>query len=209
MAQPTATERASTAADRVLTVPNLLSAFRLAGVPLFLWLVLDRHADGLAVTVLALSGASDWLDGKLARWLNQSSRLGALLDPTVDRLYVLATLAAFLVRGIVPWWVVAALVGRDLVVAAGLPVLRQVGYGPFVVTYLGKAATFNLLYAFPLLLLAQGSSAFAAARPVAYGFTAWGGALYLWSGLLYLVQLGAAVRRPPSRGTTKIEAEER
>lgn len=183
--------------DRVLTLPNLLSALRLGGVPLFLWLVLERHADGLAVVVLALSGLTDWLDGKLARWLDQSSRLGALLDPTVDRLYILATLVAFLLRGVVPWWVVAVLVGRDVVVAACLPVLRRLGYGPFVVTYLGKAATLNLLYAFPLLLLAQGGSTFAAlVRPFAYAFTAWGGGLYLWSGLLYLVQLGRALRRP-------------
>ncbi|MBO0875808.1 MAG: CDP-alcohol phosphatidyltransferase family protein, partial [Pseudonocardia sp.] len=92
---------------RVLTVPNLLSLARLAGVPLFVWLLLGPHADGYAVLVLALSGITDWLDGKLARWLDQSSRLGELLDPTVDRLYILATLATFLIRGIVPWWVVA------------------------------------------------------------------------------------------------------
>ncbi|MBO0851662.1 MAG: CDP-alcohol phosphatidyltransferase family protein, partial [Pseudonocardia sp.] len=140
---------------RVLTVPNLLSLARLAGVPLFVWLLLGPHADGYAVLVLALSGITDWLDGKLARWLDQSSRLGELLDPTVDRLYILATLATFLIRGIVPWWVVALLVGRDLVLAVCLAILRRRGYGPFPVTYLGKAATFNLLYAFPLLLLAR------------------------------------------------------
>lgn len=181
---------------RVLTVPNALSMLRLAGVPLFLWLLLGPRADGWALVVLVVSGLTDWLDGKLARWLGQSSRFGALLDPAVDRLYILATLFAFLVRDIVPWWVVAALVARDLILGCCLVVLRRAGYAPPEVHYLGKAATFNLLYAFPLLLLAQGGSTAAEiARPFAYAFTAWGGALYLWSGLLYLAQVVFGLRR--------------
>jgi cardiolipin synthase len=180
-----------------VTVPNALSVLRLAGVPLFLWLLLGPQADGYAVLVLVVAGFTDWLDGKAARWFNQYSRLGELLDPAADRLYILATLAAFLIRGIVPWWVVAALVGRDLVLTVCVAVLRRRGYGPFPVTYLGKAATFNLLYAFPLLLLAQGGSAVAeVARAFGYAFTAWGGALYLWSGVVYLIQFGRAMRRP-------------
>ena len=182
---------------RVLTVPNLLSMLRLAGVPLFLWLLLGPHADGYAVAVLMVAGFTDWLDGKAARWLNQYSRLGELLDPAADRLYILATLLAFLIRGIVPWWVVAALVGRDVVLAICVAIMRRRGYGPFPVTYLGKAATFNLLYAFPLLLLAQGDSTLAeVSRALGYAFTAWGGVLYLWSGFVYLIQFGRAMRRP-------------
>lgn len=180
--------------DRVLTVPNALSVLRLAGVPLFLWLLLGPQYDGWAVVVLAVSGFTDWLDGKLARWLDQSSQLGALLDPLADRLYVLSTLLAFGLREIVPWWVIAVLVGRDLVLAACLPVWRRHGYLAPEVHYLGKAATFNLLYAFPLLLLAQGDSTAAViARPIAYGFVIWGAALYLWSAVLYLIQLGLVV----------------
>jgi cardiolipin synthase (CMP-forming) len=187
---------------RVVTVPNLLSVLRLAGVPLFLWLLLGPHADGYAVAVLMVAGFTDWLDGKAARWLNQYSRLGELLDPAADRLYILATLAAFLIRGIVPWWVVAALIGRDVVLAICVAVLRRRGYGPFPVTYLGKAATFNLLYAFPLLLLAQGASTLAeVCRPIGYAFTAWGGVLYLWSGFVYLIQFGRAMRRPVATPT--------
>jgi len=183
-------------ADRVLTVPNALSLLRLAGVPLFLWLLLGPQEDLLAVLLLAVSGATDWLDGKLARWLDQSSKLGTVLDPAVDRLYTLATLAAFGLRDIVPWWVVGVLVGRDVVLAACLPVLRRYGYGPFEVHYLGKAATFNLLYAFPLLLLAKAATGPLGdvVRPLAYAFTAWGAALYVWSAVLYLVQVIAAVR---------------
>lgn len=185
----------------MVTLPNLLSVLRLAGVPLFLWLLLGPRADGYAVLVLALAGVTDWLDGKAARWLNQNSRLGELLDPTADRLYILATLAAFLVRGIVPWWVVAVLVGRDAVLAVCVAVLRRRGYRPFPVTYLGKAATFNLLYAFPLLLLADGGFGLApdlttVVRAFGYAFTVWGGALYLWSGTVYLIQFCRAMRRP-------------
>lgn len=182
--------------DRVLTVPNAVSMLRLAGVPLFLWLLLGPEADGLAMVVLAVSGATDWLDGKLARWLGQYSKLGAILDPTVDRLYTLAALAAFGIRDILPWWVIAVLVGRDVMLAACIPVLRHYGYAQLEVHYLGKAATLNLLYAFPLLLLAVnlGGTAAEIVRPLAYAFTAWGTALYLWSGVLYLVQVGTAVR---------------
>lgn len=183
--------------DRVLTVPNLLSVIRLAGVPLFVYLLLGPHADGWAILVLMIGGFTDWLDGKLARLLGQYSRLGAILDPAVDRLYTLAALVALGLRDIVPWWVVIVLVARDLVLAACLLVLRARGYGPFPVTYLGKGATFLLLYAFPLLLLGAGSGWFAElARPAGYGFAIWGTGLYLYSGLLYLAQFGLALRTP-------------
>lgn len=187
--------------DRILTLPNLISIARLAGVPLFLWFVLVKHQDGNAVWVLIGGGVSDWLDGKLARWLNQYSRLGEMLDPVADRLYILATLAAFLIRDIVPWWVVAVLVGRDLVLAVLVSILRGRGYGPFKVLYVGKAATFNLLYAFPLLLCARGETTIwpgweQLVPALAYAFTVWGAALYLWSGVIYVVQFGMAMRQP-------------
>jgi cardiolipin synthase (CMP-forming) len=184
-------------AERVLTVPNLLSGLRLAGVPLFLHLLLGPQADGWAILVLAVGGFTDWLDGKLARLLGQQSRLGALLDPTVDRLYILAALFALGVRGVVPWAVVVALVARDLVLAATLPVLRRLGYGPYRISYLGKSGTFLLLYAFPLLLLGQGDGVFAElARPFGIAFAAWGTAVYLYSGALYLAQFVLALRTP-------------
>jgi cardiolipin synthase len=181
--------------DRLLTVPNALSVVRLAGVPLFLWLLLGPKADGWALVVLVASGVTDWLDGKLARWLNQMSRFGALLDPAADRLYTLATVVAFVIRDIVPWWVAAILVGRDILVFGCLWALRRAGFGPPEVTYMGKAATFALMYAFPFLLLAQGSSTAATiARPIAYAFAIWGSILFVWSGLLYVVQARSALR---------------
>lgn len=187
--------------DRVLTVPNAISIVRLAGVPLFLWFALVTHQDSNAIWVLIVAGISDWLDGKAARWLNQYSRLGEMLDPVADRLYILATLAVFLIRDIVPWWLVAVLVGRDLVLAVFVPILRRRGYGPFPVLYMGKAATFNLLYAFPLLLGARGEVTLWAGweqvvPALAYAFTGWGVALYLWSGVVYVVQFVMTMRRP-------------
>ncbi|WP_433781134.1 CDP-alcohol phosphatidyltransferase family protein [Actinomycetospora sp. CA-101289] len=188
------------AGERWLTVPNALSFLRLLGVPLFLWLLLGPRADGWALVVLMASGITDWLDGRLARALDQYSRLGELLDPLADRLYTVATLVAFLIRGIVPWWVLVLIIGRDVVVSAALPLLRRKGYLAFPVLYVGKAATLNLLYAFPLLLLAQMDWPGAdLARPFAYAFTAWGIALHLWSGTLYLIQLVRSPVADPAR----------
>lgn len=181
--------------DRVLTIPNVLSFLRLLGVPLFLWLLLGPHQDGWALGVLAASGVTDWADGVLARRLNQLSRIGALLDPLADRLYILATLIGLVLRHVIPLWLALVIVGRDLVLTAAVAVLRRHGYAPFAVHYLGKAATFCLLYAFPLLLVGTYHGIVAdIARPTAWAFTIWGTALYLYAGLVYLDQARRLVR---------------
>ena len=191
----------STAARQVLTIPNALSVLRLLGVPVFLWLLLGPHADGWALLVLMLSGVTDWADGVLARRLNQYSDLGALLDPLADRLYILATLAGLVLRHIIPLWLAIVIIGRDLVVGVALLVLNRRGIAPPQVHYLGKAATFCLLYAFPLLLLGSHAGTLSAiARPIAWAFTIWGTGLYLWAGGLYLLQTARLVRTPPAAG---------
>ncbi|MGX7679639.1 CDP-alcohol phosphatidyltransferase family protein [Jatrophihabitans sp. DSM 45814] len=178
------------ARSAVLTIPNLLSFARLLGVPLFLWLLLGPHADGWALVVLMVSGITDWADGVLARKLNQTSALGALLDPLADRLYILATLFGLVLRHVIPWWLAAIIVGRDLILLATLPALRRRGLTALPVHYLGKAATFNLLYAFPLLLIGSHTGTLGdIVKPVAWAFTIWGTALYVWAGALYLVQV--------------------
>ena len=191
--------------DRVWTVPNVLSMLRLLGVPLFLWLLLGPEADGWAIVLLALAGISDWADGKIARALDQRSQLGTLLDPAADRLYIVATLVALALREIVPLWLVAVLVGREVVLAGVLLVLRRHGYPALQVHYLGKAATFILLYAFPLLLLAHGDNPVSeVAAPLAWALTAWGTVLYLVAGALYIAQavgLVRAERALPTSGT--------
>ncbi len=175
--------------DRVLTVPNILSALRLLGVPLFLWLILVPEADWLAIVVLAVAGFTDWLDGYLARKWHQISRVGQLLDPVADRLYILATLIGLLLRGIVPLWFVILLVSRDLIMSVVLAVLKRRGVTGLPVHFLGKAATFCLLYAFPLLLLGDGSGPVAdIAKIVGWAFAVWGTALYWWAAVLYVGQ---------------------
>jgi cardiolipin synthase len=187
----------ATPPDRLWTWPNALSALRLAGVPLFLYLLLVPRADTAALVVLVASGLTDWLDGKLARWLDQTSRVGALLDPAADRLYILAALIAFVVRGVVPLWLAVPLVVRDVVLGCCLLLARRRGMAVPEVHYLGKAATFCLLYAFPLLLVAATDESWA--RPVApvaevfgYAIAGWGVGLYLWSGVLYAIQVSRA-----------------
>jgi cardiolipin synthase len=175
--------------DRVWTVPNGLSVLRLLGVPLFLWLALGPKNDGWAVIVLMVAGFTDYADGKIARRFNLTSKLGAMLDPAADRLYIFATLFALTARGIVPIWLTAAIVGRDVILSVGLLMLHRHGYPPPEVHFLGKAATLNLLYAFPLLLLSVDHNTLGhVVRPLAWAFTAWGTGLYLWAGWLYLVE---------------------
>lgn len=186
--------------DRVLTIPNALSSLRLVGVPVFLWLILTRQ-DGWALGVLMVSGVTDYLDGKIARSFGLESSIGALLDPLADRLYILTTLLGLAWRDIIPWWLVVVLLGREAFIAALLPVLRRHGYGPLPVHFVGKAATFNLLYAFPLLLLGDGGSALAAvARPLGWGFVWWGTGLYWVAGVMYAVQTARLVRPTPATG---------
>ncbi len=180
--------------DRVLTIPNAISALRLAGVPVFLWLVLGPRtatADAWAVAVLIIAGLSDWLDGKLARALNQGSRLGQLLDPAADRLYIAATLVALAVRGIIPWWLFGVLALRELVVGGALAVLkRRTGIGTLQVSLVGKAATLCLLYAFPLLFLGDHPGwGGTLARVIGWAFAIWGTILYWWAAMLYLTQV--------------------
>jgi cardiolipin synthase (CMP-forming) len=198
-------ERAAGERDRVVTVPNALSVLRLLLVPVFLYLLLVAHANGWAVAVLMFSGFSDWADGKIARMVdNQSSRLGELLDPAVDRIYMLTVPLAFGFAHIVPWWIVLTLIGRDAILAGTLPLLRSRGLTALPVTYIGKGATFALMSGFPLILLGQWDALWSRViLAVGWAFVIWGLALYLWSAVLYLLQVGMVMRRMPkahSRG---------
>jgi cardiolipin synthase len=191
--------------SQVLTIPNLISFARLAGVPIFLWLVLGPHWDGIALVVLMLGGASDWVDGYLARRLNQVSRIGTLLDPIADRLYIFATILALTIREIVPWWFTALLLLREAVLLATLPVLRRHGSGPLPVHYVGKTATFILLFAFPALLLATFPSQHGWAYPVGWALAWWGLVLYWIAGGLYVAQTVAIVRAARSGRVGEVE----
>ena len=194
------------------TLPNLLSMVRLAGVPVFLWLVLGPEADGWALVLLMVSGITDFLDGWLARKLNQTSVVGQILDPVADRLYILAVVVGLALREIIPWWVAISLPLRDLLLWGLVPLLRTRGYSALPVHFLGKAATFNLLYAFPLLLLGDGEGMVATLAEVfGWAFAIWGIGLYWWAGVLYAWQVRKLLAddRAPGCGARCLSARPR
>ena len=201
--------------DRLLTVPNVLSGIRLVLIPVFVYLMLVAHDDAWAAAILMFSGASDWADGKIARLLNQSSRIGELLDPAVDRLYMVTVPIVFGLRGLVPWWIIAVLLARDVLLAAELPLLRSRGITALPVLYIGKAATFALMSAFPLILLGHYDTTWSRViLACGWAFLIWGIYFYLWSFVLYAVQVVLVMRRlPPVRAgrekplTTTAEAD--
>lgn len=179
--------------DRVLTVPNALSALRILLVPVFLVLVLIGE-DVAALIVIIASSVSDFLDGIIARRFGQITRLGQLLDPAADRLFIFAAVIALAVREVVPWWIVVVIVGRDVMLAGLGVVLARHGYGPLPVHHLGKVATFALFYALPLLVLGQAFPMLQPySDPLGWAFTIWGAFLYWWAGILYVRQTVAVV----------------
>ena len=190
----TSRKEAGSLSGGVFNVPNFLSFLRIALVPVFLWFLLEEMFVS-AITVLAIAGLTDFLDGYLARKLNQTTKLGKLLDPVADRLYIFATLLALSATGYVPWWLAGLVILRDLLMLISLPVLASVGHRTLPVHYLGKASTFALLYAFPLLLMGKiFTEAAFIITPAAWAFALWGVALYWWSGFVYLWQLVLLIR---------------
>ncbi|HEY9498468.1 MAG TPA: CDP-alcohol phosphatidyltransferase family protein [Terrimesophilobacter sp.] len=188
---------------RIFTVPNALSFIRLALVPVFLVLVI-LGLDLPALVVLVISSATDFLDGVLARKLNQVSRLGQLLDPAADRLFIFATLVGLAIRGIVPWWLVAVIVGRDVLLLVLGIILANIGYGPLPVHHLGKIATFCLFYALPILMIGQAFPAAAElTAPLGWAFALWGAFLYWWAGVIYVIETARIVRIPRVEESTE------
>ncbi|MGX5680591.1 CDP-alcohol phosphatidyltransferase family protein [Schumannella luteola] len=188
--------RASEVSSRVLTVPNLLSFLRLALVPVFLALIIQEQ-DGLALLVLVISSVTDFLDGLIARTFRQVSRLGQLLDPAADRLFIFAALIGLAVREVIPWWLFVIIVSRDaMLIVLGI-VLANHGFGPLPVHHLGKVATLCLFYALPILMLGQ---AFPVAAwltdPIGWAFAIWGAFLYWWAGAVYLIETVRVIRIP-------------
>ncbi len=184
--------------NRIWTIPNVLSFLRLVGVPFFLVLILGHH-DIAAVVLLAIASITDLIDGRIARRFNQMSQLGQVLDPAADRLYIFATVIGLAMRGIIPWWLLAVLVGRDVVMALLVPALKSRGYTSLPVHFIGKAATFCLLYALPLVLLGDGPWTISpTARTFGWAFAIWGAFLYWWSCLMYVHQTRQLIATSPA-----------
>ncbi len=171
---------------RIWTIPNAISVLRLIGIPIFLWILLVERNDIFAFALLVFAGATDWIDGFLARKLNQTSRFGELLDPLADRLYIAATIIGLAIRDFIPWWLVILVALRDVMLLFTIPMLRELGRTALPVTYIGKSGTFALLWGFPLFLLSGSDgitgSVFGA---LAWAFALWGVFLYWWAGIRY------------------------
>ena len=188
--------------DKIVTIPNILSFLRLLGVPLFFWLIVGPEEYGWAFVLLVLSSITDWLDGLIARATGQITRLGQLLDPIADRLYIVAALLAFAIQGIVPWWLLVVLVARDALMGIVMAVLKRRGILGLPVHFLGKVATFFLLFGFPLLLLAQFDGWIPdLALICGWAMILWGTALYWYAAGLYLVQTRQILSSQPSPST--------
>ena len=172
----------------ILNIPNALTLLRALGVPVFLYLFLIADQPIASFVVIALGGITDYLDGKIARALQQTSEFGAKFDPTVDRLYIAAVIIAFAIKDYLPWSLVFAIIARDLILFL-LIIYQKLRAIPFLeVSYLGKAATFNLLYAFPFLLLEEVSVIGPWCFAAGWSFAIWGISLYFYTGIQYLVK---------------------
>lgn len=187
---------ASTVSSRIVTVPNVLSLFRLILIPVFLWLLILGEY-GWALLVLVVSGLTDFVDGYVARQFNQISRLGQVLDPAADRLFIFSTLIGLAWQQIIPWWLVVVIIGRDVVLLILGVVLANHQYGPLPVHHLGKMGTFALLAAMPLLVVGAAFPDIApVSDPIAWAGAFWGAFLYWWAGIVYVRQAIGLIRRP-------------
>lgn len=180
---------------RIVTIPNALSALRLVLIPLFVWVALGPENDLAAFGLLAVSAVTDWLDGVIARRFNMVSRVGQLLDPIADRLFIVSTIVVLALRDMMPWWLVVTLVARDVVLFFVQLFVHRRGVEPLPVHYVGKVATACLMYGMPLLFLTTGGGQVSeVAMPVAWAFIVWGTAIYWWSAVLYIEQASAVLQ---------------
>lgn len=184
----------TTVSTRIVTIPNLLSFLRLALIPVFLVLLVVGQY-GFALLVLVFSSATDFVDGFVARKFNQVTRLGQLLDPAADRLFIFSTLIGLAWTQIIPWWLAGVIFAREFLLLILGIMLANHGYGPMPSHHLGKMGTFALLTAMPIFVVA---AAFPEASDIALAF-AWAGALwgvflYWWAGIIYALEAGRLIR---------------
>ena len=147
-----AAEAAEVGEDRILTLPNLISLIRLSCLPVFLWLLFGRDDRASAAWLLAALGATDWIDGYIARHWHQISTVGKILDPTADRLLFFVGVGGILADGSVPAWFAVMVLAREVTVGAVTVLLAVLGARRIDVTWFGKAGTFGLMMAFPFFL---------------------------------------------------------
>jgi cardiolipin synthase len=166
--------------DRVLTVPNLVTLLRLLCIPLFLWLLFGAHRQGASAWLLGALGATDWVDGFVARRYHQVSTLGKVIDPVADRLLVITAVVAITVYGAVPVWFGAATLARELLVSGAVLLLASLGAARMDVIWVGKAGTFALMFAYPAFLLSYGTATWQVPFRAFAWFAGIGGLILAW-----------------------------
>jgi cardiolipin synthase len=194
--------------DRILTIPNAISLVRLCCLPLFLVLLFGREDRAAAAWLLAALGATDWIDGYIARHFHQVSSVGKILDPVADRLLFFVGVGGILIDGSVPGWFAVMVLVREAVVGITTVVLAAMGARRVDVTWWGKAGTFGLMIAFPLFLASHsdlswadqaGVAAWIAGVPgLVLSYVSW--ALYLPLGLKALADGRADRARRDAQG---------
>jgi cardiolipin synthase len=144
--------------DRIFTVPNVITMVRLLCIPLFLYMLFGKHWQTASAVLLAVLGATDWVDGYVARRYHQVSTFGKVLDPTADRVLVGTAVIAVMVYGAVPLWFGIATIAREVLVSVMVVLLASLGAARIDVLWVGKAGTFGLMFAYPAFLLGDGNA---------------------------------------------------
>jgi len=184
-------------ADRILTVPNAITMVRLACVPVFVWLLFGEHRQIAAAILLAVLGATDWVDGFVARRWHQVSTVGKVLDPTADRILVGTAVVSVIVNGAVPLWFGVVTMTREVLVSAAVLLLASLGAERIDVLWVGKAGTFGLMFAYPTFLLAHGHAGWQHPVEIVAWVSAVPALVLAWIAAVAYIPLG---RRALSRG---------
>ena len=181
--------------DRILTAPNVITLLRLLCIPIFLWLLFGVHRQTAAAVLLAVLGATDWVDGFVARRYGQVSTFGKVLDPTADRLLVGTGVIAIMIYGAVPLWFGIATIAREVLVSAMVVLLAAMGAARIDVLWVGKAGTFGLMFAYPTFLLGYGNAGWQVPiRAIAWVTGLIGLALAWWAAGSYIAPARRALR---------------
>lgn len=181
--------------DRILTVPNVISLVRLLCLPLFVYLLFGRDNRAAAATLLGILGATDWIDGYIARHFDQVSNLGKILDPVADRLLFFVGITCIVIDGSVPLWFAGMVLVRELVVAATTVILGIMGARRIDVTWWGKAGTFGLMFAFPMFLASESTIGWAGFARFLAWFTGIPGLTFSYVAWALYVPLGLKALR--------------
>ncbi|HEV3353190.1 MAG TPA: CDP-alcohol phosphatidyltransferase family protein [Acidimicrobiales bacterium] len=178
--KPAPSEEDEEGLDRILTVPNVITLVRLLCIPVFLWLLFGLHEQTAAAILLAVLGATDWVDGYVARRFGQVSTFGKVLDPTADRVLVATAVISIMAYGAVPLWFGIATIVREVLVSVMVVLLASLGAARIDVLWVGKAGTFGLMFAYPTFLLAYGGAGWQAPITVIAYVTGITGLVLAW-----------------------------